>query len=284
MNSNSSDTQAIGSTAMTSSNRKICPDNKFESHTKITGPFANHLFQRLVAKEVTFEGVDFKYTIFDTCYLRKCKFSNCNFTGCRFTASNLHGSSFDGCTFDYAVFERTYIDQEILDFGCPSTENLKLRFARTLRANFQSLGDAASVNKAIEVELDATREHLWKAWNSRESYYRSKYRDGARIKAFLRWVNFKVWDCIWGNGESLWKLGRAAAIILCLVSVVDVFLTGKNRLLLTSYLDSLSHAPAIAFGDRPPTYPELYVVAILVVRLVMMGFFLSIVIKRYSRR
>ncbi len=285
MNSNPIENQVTSSNLLSSSERQICVDKKFGFQTTVKTAFQNYFFQRLVAKEVRFEDVDFSYTIFDTCYLRKCNFQNCNFTGCRFTASNLYGSSFTGCKFDYAVFERTIVDPEILDVGCPGPENLKLKFARTLRANFQALGDASSVNKAINVELDATREHFWKGWKSPESYYRSKYKRLSRAKMFVQWVNFKLLDYIWGNGESFWKLGRALAVILIAMSIRHVFLTGKNRLLLTSYFESISQVPAVFFGIKfPQEYPGLYLVVILFARLVLVGFFLSIVIKRFSRR
>jgi uncharacterized protein YjbI with pentapeptide repeats len=103
---------------------------------------SNILFTRLIAKDRSFSKVDFKYTIFDACYLRNCRFDTCDFTGCRFVATNLHGSAFRNCKFDYTNFERTSIDPEILETNCPGPENLKMRFARSLRMNYQQLGDA----------------------------------------------------------------------------------------------------------------------------------------------
>ena len=50
-----------------------------------------------------------------------------------------------------------------------------MKFARTLRMNYQQLGFAESVNKAIQIELQATEIHLYKAWRSNEAYYRKKY-------------------------------------------------------------------------------------------------------------
>jgi hypothetical protein len=66
------------------------------------------------------------------------------------------GAKFSGCKFDYATFEKTLIDARVLDTECPGLENLKMRFARSLRTNFQQLGDADAVNKAMRVELSAT--------------------------------------------------------------------------------------------------------------------------------
>jgi hypothetical protein len=156
--------------------------------------------------------VDFRYTTFDACYLRKCFFEECDFTGCRFVSTSLYGSTFAGCKFDYATFEKTDIDEHVLSTGCPGTENLKMRFARSLRVNYQQLGNADAVNKAIAVELEATRVHLEKSWRSNESYYRRKYAGAQRALQLLRWIQFITLDWIWGNGESVGKLLRAALV------------------------------------------------------------------------
>lgn len=246
--------------------------------------FINHLFVRLVAKNKRFVNVDFKYSIFDTSYLRNCTFDSCDFTGCRFVGTNLYGSSFTGCKFEYSNFERTLIDSDILDTGCPGPENLKMKFARTLRVNYQQLGDAASANKAIQVELKATEIHLHKAWSSNESYYRKKYAKWKRATAFVEWVQFKTLDFIWGNGESTLKLIRSTAVILLIMTVIDVIAFG-NAQLISSYANSLSESPQIFLGTlTPANYPKSYLTAILFVRLVTFGFFMSIIIKRFNRR
>jgi uncharacterized protein YjbI with pentapeptide repeats len=99
---------------LTESNRVEQKDKKFDADVS-DDSYINHLFIRLVAKGKRFTNVDFKYTIFDTCYLRKCTFDTCDFTGCRFIGTNLYESSFTGCKFDYATFERTLVDNDILD-------------------------------------------------------------------------------------------------------------------------------------------------------------------------
>jgi uncharacterized protein YjbI with pentapeptide repeats len=138
------------------SGRTEVKDKKFATDAT-KEKFVNYLFVRLVAKDRTFKGIDFKYSIFDTCYLRDCRFDSCDFTGCRFVATNLIGSSFAGCKFDYVNFERTFVDNDILATSRPGFENLKMRFARTLRMNYQQLGDAKSANKAITVELQEVK-------------------------------------------------------------------------------------------------------------------------------
>lgn len=244
----------------------------------------NKLFVRLVAKGKKFNNINFMYSIFDSCYLRNCVFDSCDFTGCRFVGANFHGSSFIGCKFDYAIFERTSIDEDILRTGCPGYENLKLKFARSLRTNFQQLGNSIAVNKAIQIELEATEIHLKKSWNSNEAYYTKKYKGRERLIAFLKWLNFKTLDFIWGNGESAWKLTRTVIFTVIIISLYDVFKT-KNIAIVVSYWEALIKAPEIFLGI---TYPEQYSSFVLVliasVKLILIGFFLSIIIKKFNRR
>lgn len=246
--------------------------------------FVNRLFLRLVAKSHCFSKVDFRYCTFDACYLRNCVFDDCDFTGCRFVSTNLHGSSFIGCKFDYATFEKTDIDVDVLSNGCPGNENLKMRFARSLRVNYQQLGNPDAVNKAIAVELDATCVHLEKSWRSNESYYRKKYGGARRVLQFVRWAQFKLFDWIWGNGESVAKLLRAVLIVIAVIAGIHGFVfdesAGNAR-----YGAAVLEAPSILLGvEAPRDYPTLYLTALVVVRLVLFGLFMAIIVKRLNRR
>lgn len=184
------------------SGRVISVDHAI-THDMTRQRFTNHQFQRLVAKSREFIDCDFSYSEFDSSYLRKCIFNSCNFTGCKFTRTILRGSKFIGCKFDYTQFVDTHVEPEILDSGCPGKENMQQMFARTLRINFIQIGDTVAANKAIKIELEATRIHFHKAWNSRESYYRKKYTGFKRIGMFIEWLSFTLLDYFWGNGESV---------------------------------------------------------------------------------
>lgn len=269
--------------ALADSGKVELKDQKFNADIS-GGKFSNIHFVRLVAKDRFFVNVDFKYCTFDASYLRNCQFDSCDFTGCRFVGTNLRGSSFNGCKFEYATFERTDIDSDVLSEGCPSSENLKVRFARSLRMNYQQLGDAVSVNKAIEIELDATEEHLYKSWHSNESYYRKKYKSWDRAKQFLRWVNFKFLDLLWGNGESVWKLLRAVFLVCVLMTLFDV-LAYRDASSVNSYWIAFWQAPQVLLGTiRPACFPSGYVALVTLVRLVLFGFFMAIIVKRFNRR
>ncbi len=264
-------------------NRKTVTDQRFANNESDTR-YDDHIFIRLSAKSRIFKNVDFRFTIFDACYLRDAKFDSCNFTGCRFIATNLHGAKFSGCNFEYATFERTIVDPAILDTECPARENLKIRFARTLRTNYQQLGDTAAVNKAIKFELQATEIHLYKSWASAEDYYRKKYVGLLWAKAFYEWTLFKLGDFVWGNGESTLRLLRFALLILFCMTIYEVLSFGDPHLV-GSYWTAFLNSGEVFMGvPAPPEYPRPYIAIITLVRFIAVGFLLSIIIKKFNRR
>lgn len=254
------------------------------AHDLVGEKFLNHQFLRLVASKKKFTGCDFSYSEFDAAYLRNCTFDSCNFTGCKFTNTNLHGSKFIGCKFDYAQFSHTQVEPEILDTGFPGQENLQLRFARTLRVNFHQVGDAVAANKAIKIELEATRVHLSKAWRSRESYYRKKYPGLERAKKFIEWLKFIVLDFFWGNGESSVKLLRSLAILVVLIALGEVYFL-RDGCMLSSYTSAFLQAPEVLLGViKPQDFSGLALAGIVSLRYILIACLVSILIKRLSRR
>ena len=150
--------------------------------------------------------------------------------------------------------------------------------------NYQQIGDAKSANKAISIELQATEVHLHKAWKSKEDYYRKKYKGFERIKRYGEWLEFKLLDFIWGNGESSWKLIRAVLIVLLFIILIHSILFDDSSLI-KSYVEALIISPQIFLGFlNPPEYPMLYLTVIFLIRLIMFGFFMSIIVKRFNRR
>lgn len=246
--------------------------------------FSNFLMVRVSCKTQTFTKVDFKYTIFDSCYFRNCIFDECDFTGCRFTGSNFSGSKFSGCKFDYAIIERTQITASLLNTNLPSTENLQQKFARTLRTNFQSLGNYEAANKAISAELNATKTHLWKAAWPKESYYRKKYQGPSRISAIAQYINFNILHFIWGNGESIYNIGRTMLCLWAAIAIID-FAVLSQYSGFKAITQSIIIAPQVFMGiDPPDNYPKIYLAMVHLLRLVLLSLFISVLAKRLSRR
>lgn len=246
--------------------------------------FAFKVFVRLNAKNVRFKNVSFQHCVFDGCYFNTCVFDSCNFTGCRFLGSNFHQSQFAGCNFQYATFERCEIDDEILVSEAPLAENLRMRFARSLRMNYQQIGDAKAANKAISLELDATSIYLYKSWRSRENYYKKKYPGLKAVGQFVRWLQYWILDFVWGNGESILKLLRTIVLSVVVIAVYDTIAHG-NVLNLGDYWNSLQSAPAVFLGiSHPSSYPVAILSVIAVTRFVAIALLAALLVRRFGRR
>lgn len=246
--------------------------------------YAFKVYVRLNARKQTLKKVNFEHCVFEGCYFNSCVFDSCNFIGCRFIACNFHLSAFSGCKFGYATFERCQIDDEILEQEAPSEENLRMRFARSLRVNFQQIGDAKAANKAISVELKATAIYLKKSWSSKESYFRKKYPGWKKVSQFFKWLEFRVLDSIWGNGESPLKLLRAVLVVHLLIAAYSTLRFG-NIWDLKSYLASLAASPGVFFGlSTSHPFPTLVLSLIASIRLVSFAFLTAILVKRFGRR
>lgn len=283
--STSSSPQDISRGALAKGNREVITDeyvsDKVENEPK---NYAFKIYIRLNAKKKTLRNVSFQHSIFDTCYFNNCVFDSCDFTGCRFVGCNFHQSGFSGCKFDYAVFERCQIDDDLLEREAPLEENLKLRFARSLRMNFQQVGDAKAVNRAISLELDATSTYLRKSWLSSENYYQTKYAGWKRVGQFFKWLEFSVLDAIWGNGENPLKLLRTILVIHALIAIYDTWFFG-NAWNLKDYLTSLIASPGVFFGIATPhVYPVWVSSGIAATRLIGFAFLTAILVKCFGRR
>lgn len=268
-------------------NREVITDFYIASNASFDYDECNYkVFVRLNGINKKIANVTFKHCIFDSCYLKSCVFDTCNFEGCKFIACNLHKSTFPGSSFEYTTFERTHISDEILTINAPKKENLRMKFARSLRMNFQQLGDADAVNKAIAVELDATKMHLYNGWHSSDEYYRTKYPGSKRISQLFKWIKFKALDSVWGNGESVRKLTMFFTLIVLLMGIYDNYKFNNPDSLL-GYIEGIKNAFCILFGLKLPVghvYSDMFMVFATVIRLTLFGFFTAILVKRLGRR
>jgi hypothetical protein len=271
--------------SMQKGNREVITDHFLAADvTNEPTAFAHKVFVRLNArKRLKFTKVSFQHCVFDGCYINSCTFDSCDFTGARFSGCNFHQSSFPGCKFDYAIFERCQVDDDILVSEAPLPENLRMRFARTLRMNYQQIGDAKAVNKAISLELNATAEYLFKSWRSEEHYYKTKYSGVRRVQQFLRWLEFWILNFVWGNGESIVKLMRSIAILIGLIALYDTTSKG-NYTNLAEYWYSLQDAPSIFLGVLTPKYPSVILASIAACRLISVALLTALLVKRFGRR
>ncbi|WDF65467.1 pentapeptide repeat-containing protein [Flavobacterium sp. KACC 22763] len=248
--------------------------------------YSNYLFVRAVATDFIFKNIDFSKTIFDNCYLKDCRFINCKFEGAKFSNSNLQGSYFRDCNFDYVTFEKTFVDYEIFECA-PKWDNLRFRFARSLKLNYASIGDYIKASKAVTVELQATLGHLRSSWSSGDPHYSIKFGGfEKRMKQLYKWTKVHFLDFIWGNGESLRRLIRFNFIVFLALSVVEVF-TSESKYGFLEFLETLFvNIPSVYFGLKVENfeYSNYILLPLTILRLVSFALLMSIITKKYNRR
>lgn len=288
MSENNTDKEADTIPGLKKGNRKTISDFYIDDNIEIQSEekqeFKYKVFVRLYAKNRKFKKISFQHSIFDNCSLTHCSFDSCDFTGCKFISSNLNQTSFSGCNFEFVTFERSQIDDDIFS-EAPKKENLKMRFARSLRMNYQQTGDAKAVNKAISLELEATSLYLLRSWKSDETYYKTKYPGllNGTIQ-FVKWLEFRTLEFIWGNGESILKLLRSMLISILLIAVYDTNTKG-GLINVGFHLDSLETALSSFLGVSHPTNFSNNIISLITgVRFVAISLLTALLVKRFSRR
>lgn len=269
----------------------IIIDNKYRTEYKdkiiqVSASYielSNGVYIRLTIgpKHIKLSHVNFKYSVFDSCYMKNTVFESCDFTGCRFIGSNLVGSSFNGCTFDYVIFERTFVDDDILQtqfYSYDYSENIQQKFARSLRVNYQQIGDVKSANKAIMIEIEATRKHLWHLISS--PFFLKKYPGIFNfIKNLIRFLTYEFLHLIWGNGESLKKLLFTTVFLLFIITTYLVHINEATSDIVINIKNSFSIFMGVSHSKS-----DFVTALITATRLILFGMFMVVLLKKVNRR
>lgn len=254
-------------------------------------PFQHFQFINTGAKDIKFEGCDFRYSSFDRAYFHGCQFVNCKFVGARFVDCNFRGASFDGCDFEYTTFKSTLIDGHELLRNLPAWPNARRELLRNLRLNAESIGDAKSAKIFVREELAASREHLKKARQGKEKYYAQKYGTATK-RAQIYWQSLSVWVDwhLWGHGEYPWRLLRTIIIGLVLAGgyrILDSGLITGSMPVGSAFSMALTHFLEVTqsfLGVIPSGFPTGLAAVLSLFRYIMLGLFISVLYKRLSRR
>jgi hypothetical protein len=160
-----------------------------------------------------------------------------------------------------------------------------MRFARSLRMNYQQIGDAKAVNKAISLELETTSVYLYKSWRSGETYYKDKYPGFlSGVTQFARWLEFWILDFVWGNGESILKLLRTILFTVFVIAACDSNINSK-LLNIGFYWSSLHTAIAVFLGvPNHSNFTDVGISVITGMRFISIALLTALLVKRFSRR
>ena len=235
---------------------------------------------RIYAVDQDFINVSFAQSILTSCYFRKCRFVDCDFTGATMINCNFKGASFDGCTFKYTSWEKTLLEDAFLDVCLPSEENLARDLVRSLRVNFAHVGNYEAVNRAASIEVGLTGRHLRNAAFSKQSYYRAKYKGWNRVFQVGAYVKWRALDLLWGNGENPCRVMASACVVIGLIAAWRLYSEPEP-----GFADAVLTALAHFFGvEHQPPVSLGVSISLTAVRFVLLGLFMTIVIKRLSRR
>lgn len=180
-------------------------------------------FVRLGAKKATFSNCSLTQCLFEDTYLRMAKFQNVQLVGSTFRHCNLEKASFRGCDIRYCRFEATLLDRNEI-IGClPIEPNLKRATARNLRKNFELLGDKASADIFLNIEIAAEEQELLGAFWRRTEYYRSHYTPTDQFLAGLKYLLSKLSGVVWGYGHRVRRLFFAYFALASIFALVTYF-------------------------------------------------------------
>lgn len=265
-------------------------DGHVISEKYCTNPFKNSIYTRIfqTGNSVSIKNISFEHSYFFDCKLRKIHFENCSFVNCYFYNCDFSRSSFSNCDFRYSIFKDTLVDTDIFQ-SAPRENNLLMKFSNNLRVNYRKLGDKRSEDFAIQYELKANEDYLYESWSSKGAYYRKKYQGLERFKKLMEWFGFKLNKSIWGNGESFIRLMFSSLIILIFLGIISS-LIGENSFSVKELLPSIFRVFSYFIGSVDDSEVKYVIKSenirhlVVIVRTVFFGLFISILIKKYSRR
>lgn len=261
-------------------NKKVTIKDKEFTAGLLDADFSRKELVRVFAVKQTFTGAAFKQANFLSCYFRNCRFIKCDFTGASFKDSNFRGAQFEECNFKYTTWEKTVIDDDFLANCLPSEGNLARDLVRSLRVNFSQIGNYEAVNIAASIEVKLTGKHLFNAAYSKQSYYRAKYKGWNRFRHALRYIQWKLLDLLWGNGESVFCILRAGLFVVLVAAVLSM--CGVSDVTFkTAFCEAFWHFWGAQY--KAPM-PPVYVIILTVTRFVTFGLFMAILVKRLARR
>lgn len=200
-------------------------------------------FHRVGARNALFEKSSLTQCFFEDAYLRKAHFHDVDLTGSTFRDCNLEKATFQGCNFRYCTFQATRLNPDEI-IGCfPIEPNLRRDLARNLRKNFEALGDKATSDVFLNLEIEAYEQELLGALRRKTEYYRSHYSNVDQAVAGLKYIGSKLSGIVWGYGHRVRRLLASYAILSVVFAIITYF--GRFRF----SVDGQASARALDFWE-----------------------------------
>jgi len=246
-----------------------------------------------------FTGARVAHSTFANCYFRLADFTDAEFSHCVFV----------DCNFDEAIFVRTRLSYSEFR-NCSVTfqqlkqclelhdVNLLRDTAQSLKVNAQSRGMNDDSRSFLLIELKASERHNFlKGWPPAGSWQQRKYAD-----AVDRWAGRWKWGALvfgrlfWGHGERPLRVAAIAGAVVILFSALYYLVPGVSISNLSQVLGrengldyvgfSLATLVSSSYGDAISSSRIARILSTTeaALGLVLLGFFVSALFRRISRR
>jgi hypothetical protein len=174
----------------------------------------------------------------------------------------------------------------------PNWDNVRLALARNLKTNASARGDTDDAREFLLVELRALMNvNFGQAFMFTDRYYK-KFTFTARLAALGRLIWLLFSELVWGHGERLFRIGIVSAVLVGLFAWVFSWpgmqiTMGTSRPAFGDYLDfslaTFTNAGLVRW--QPSGALTLWTAHVEgVLGLVLFGFLVAAVFRRFSRR
>jgi len=257
----------------------------------ISRDLTNANCEDISGKKVRFERVNFSFSVFTRAYFNGAPFVECRFTGCRFYSCNFRGAEFSQCDFKYSFFDQTIIPTKEIIANAPEWPNVRRELMQILRANAISVGDIESQMASVREEMKARRDHLRRARERSEDYYRKKY-SGFYNWCIVRWQSLWLWmdRNLLGYGEHIGRAVFGSAVLLVIIAIIQ-FLTSfdssQSFTEVSLYLWSTVQYIFFLLLDVPDTEvrdPVFLAIIVILLRYFLIGLLVSALFRKLSHR
>lgn len=254
--------------------------------------YRSYCLYEAAGNDVIFKDCDFSYSVIERSYFRGATFENCKFTGAKILHSNFRGATFSNCDFQYTTIYRCNVPVRDLLRSLPSFPNLRREFLQQLRANAVSVGDSSHMNHLVAKEVEAERDYWREARKRTSGYYEKKYGSvTGMLSANWNSLVLATDRFVWGHGESITRLVLSTIIAIMILSFLRWIVLAPGRLeelRIRELWDAVSFTWAL-YLDFPLNANDLvghhlWGSAVLLLRYLSVGLFISVVFRKLSKR
>jgi hypothetical protein len=245
-----------------------------------------------------FAGARVAHTRFTNCYFRLADFTDAEFTNCVFADCNFDGAVFVRTRFPHSQFQNCGVTFQQLQ-QCLELHDVNLRrdLAQNLKVNAQNRGRSDDARSFLLVELRASEQHNWlQGWPPPESWQQRKYVDPVDRRAGKwQWAALVLGRFFWGHGERPLRVAGVAGLSVLAFAALyyflpDIAISNMSQAGPANILDYLSFSLATLVSSNYGNAFSLSRTARVLttveasVGLVLLGFFVSALFRRISRR